>query len=112
MDLRIDDKGKYYTQRITKDMMPAFLRTADQVIVGNIHMRPERRLKDELNEDNSRFLAVTNAHVYDAASEQLLYHSAFLLIAYAHLVMISPLEAHEAIRDVPWQALSQHEQSL
>lgn len=104
MDLRIDDKGKYFTQRVSKDMLPAFIRTAEQVIVGNIHTRPERRLKDELSEDNARFIAVTDARVYDASSEQLLYHSALMLVAYSQIVLLSPLEALEDIRDVPWQA--------
>lgn len=103
IDLRIDEKGKYFTQRVAKDVLPAFIRTADQVIVGNIHARPEHRLKDELNEDKSRFLAITDARVYAAADERLLYHSALLLVAYEHIVMLSPLEAHEHVRDVPWQ---------
>lgn len=106
MDLRIDDKGKYYTQRVTKDMLPAFIRTAEQVIVGNIHTRPDRRLKDELNEDTARFLAVTDARVYDSSNEQLLYHSALMLISYTHIVMISPLDAHEDFRDVPWRPVA------
>ena len=103
MDLRIDDKGKYYTQRVIKDMLPAFIRTAEQVIVGNIYMRPERRLKDELNEDATKFLAITDVRVYDAGTEQLLYHSAIMMISYAHIIMVSPLDAHEAFRDLPWQ---------
>src|SRR3712207_3327818 len=103
MDLRIDEKGKYFTQRISKDTLPAFIRTAEHVVVGHIHTRPDRRLKDELNEDSSRYLPITDAQVYDAASEKLLYHSSFMLIAYHHIVLISPLDALEQIRDVPWQ---------
>lgn len=103
MDMRIDEKGKYYTPRVAKDTLPAFIRTTDQVIVGHVYVRPDRRLKDELSEDSSRFLPVTDAHVYDAATEKLLYHSGFLLIAYQHIVMISPLEALADIRPTPWQ---------
>lgn len=103
MDLRIDDKGKFFTPRVSKDMLPSFIRTASQVVVGNIHVRPERRLKDELNDDSSRYLPVTDAYIYDAATEQMLYHSSFLLLSYQQIVMISPLDALENIRDVPWQ---------
>lgn len=103
MDMRIDEKGKYYTPRVAKDTLPAFVRTADQIIVGHVYVRPEKRLKDELNEDSSRFLPITNAQVFDAASEKLLYHSGFLLIAYSHIVMISPLDALADIRPTPWQ---------
>ncbi|HEU4322988.1 MAG TPA: hypothetical protein VFS21_07530 [Roseiflexaceae bacterium] len=102
MDLRIDDKGKYYTQRVGKDMLPALVRTSNQVIVGYIYTRPERRLKDELNSDESRFLPVTDARVYDATSEALLYQSSFLLVAYHQIVMVSPLDAMEHVRPVPW----------
>lgn len=104
MDMRIDDKGKYFTPRIVKDLLPAFIRTADHVIIGNMYARPEQRLKDELNEDTSRFLAITDARVYAADSEQLLYRSALMMVAYDHIVMLSPLEAHEHVRDVPWYA--------
>ena len=104
MDMRIDEKGKYYTPRVPKDTLPAFIRTHDQVIVGHVYVRPDRRLKDDLNEDASRFLPITDARIYDAATESLLYHSSFLLIAYNHIIMISPLDALADIRPMPWQA--------
>ena len=72
MDMRIDEKGKYFTPRVAKDTLPAFIRTADQIIVGHVYVRPEKRLKDDLNEDASRFLPVTDARVYNAADETLL----------------------------------------
>jgi len=103
LDMRFDEKGKFYTPRVSKDSLPAFVRTADQIIVGHIYVRPEKRLKDDLSEDNSRFLPITDARVYDAGTEKLLYHSSFLLVAYSHIVMISPLEALADVRPVPWQ---------
>jgi hypothetical protein len=103
MDMRIDEKGKFFTPRVAKDTVPALIRTADQVIVGHVYVRPERRLKDDLSDDASRFLPVTDARVYDASDETLLYHTGFLLVAFQHIVMISPLEEMEDIRPVPWQ---------
>lgn len=102
MDLRIDEKNKYYTQRVAKDMLPALVRTDQQVIVGYIYVRPERRLKDELSEDTARFLPITDARVYDAQTETLLYQSTFLLVSYQHIVMVSPLDALDEIRPAPW----------
>src|SRR6476659_9256678 len=75
MDMRIDEKGKYFTPRVAKDTLPAFIRTADQVIVGHVYVRPDKRLKDDLNEDTSRFLPITDARVYESSTEKLLYHS-------------------------------------
>jgi hypothetical protein len=109
MDMRFDEKGKFFTPRVAKDTLTAFVRTADQIIVGHVYVRPDKRLKDDLNEDTSRFLPVTDARVYDAATESLLYHSSFLLIAYNHIIMISPLDALADIRPAPWQALQTEE---
>lgn len=103
LDVRIDEKGKFYTPRVVKDTLNAFIRTTDQVIIGHIHVRPETRLKDDLNDDSSRFLAVTDARIYDATNETLLYHTGLLLVAYAHITMIGPLEAFRDFRPVPWQ---------
>jgi hypothetical protein len=102
LDMRFDDKGKFFTPRVAKDTLPALIRTAEQVIIGHVYVRPDKRLKDDLSEDASRFLPVTDARVYGADDEKLLYHSSFLLVAYQHIVMISPLDAMENIRPVPW----------
>jgi hypothetical protein len=109
LDMRFDEKGKFFTPRVAKDTLSAFNRTADQVIVGHVYVRPDKRLKDELNEDTSRFLPVTDARVYEAGTEKLLYHSSFLLIAYDHIIMISPFDALAEIRPAPWQALETKE---
>ena len=111
LDMRIDEKGKFFTPRVAKDTLTAFIRTADQIIVGHVYVRPDKRLKDDLNDDGSRFLPITDARVYDAASEKLLYHSSFLLIAYAHIVMLSPLDALADVRPTPWQDLEVKEQA-
>lgn len=110
MDMRFDEKGKFYTPRVAKDTLPALIRTGDQVIVGHVYVRPDKRIKDDLSEDTSRFLPVTDARVYDAASEALLYHSAFLLVAYQHIVMLSPLDALTDVRPVPWAAPQRQEE--
>lgn len=103
LDVRFDEKGKFFTPRVAKDTLPALIRTAQQVIVGHIYVRPEKRLKDDLSEDASRFLPVTDARVYRADDETLLYHSSFLLVAYQHIIMISPVSALADVRPVPWQ---------
>ena len=105
MDMRIDEKGKFFTPRVAKDTLPALVRTADQVIVGHVYVRPDKRLKDDLSEDPSRFLPITDARVYNASDETLLYHSSFLLVAYQHIIMISPLDALADIRSTPWQSV-------
>jgi hypothetical protein len=102
MDLRIDDKGKYFTARISKDSFNAFIRTADQLLVGRLHTRPERRLTDELNADQGRFVPITNVRVYDASGRTLLYETEFLLINQQHIITLGPLEALHTVNGAAW----------
>ena len=71
----------------------AAVRTPDQLIVGLLHARPQKRLKDELNGNSDRYVAITAARVYDAAGSRLLYESAVVLIASDHIVSVTPLAA-------------------
>lgn len=105
MNARYDEKGKIFTQRVSKDAVVAAVRTADYFIVGDIHVRPDRRLKDELDTTQSRFLPVTEAEVYDAGGTQLLYRTSFMLVAYDQIIMVAPLEAFTEFGSAPWQHL-------
>ncbi len=91
--VEVTHKGKYFTPRVSKEPVVALIRTHDYLITGSVYTRPEQRLKDELNSDRERFLAVTEAQVYDPSGEQLLFESSFLLIAYDHIVLITPTDA-------------------
>lgn len=114
MDVRIDEKGKFFTPRVAKDAMHALLHTRDANIAGYLYIRPDKRLKDEINEDTSRFLPVTDARVYAAATNELLYHTSFMLVAYEHIISITPLEAIGESQPAPWMDLQravEHEES-
>jgi hypothetical protein len=106
MDVRIDEKGKFFTPRVAKDAMLALIRTADEHIIGYLYVRPDKRLKDEINEDTSRFLPVTDAHVYDAEDDTLVYRTSFLLAAFEHIISITPIEAISDSRPAPWMNLT------
>jgi hypothetical protein len=102
MDLRIDDRGKYFTPRVSKESIAAALRTTEHLIVGQIHVRPDQRLKDELNLSQERFIAITDARVYDSLGANVLFESAFLIVASSHIIFITPLDAVEQDRQLPW----------
>ncbi len=102
MDVRIDDRGKYFTPRVSKESVVSVLRTTEHLIVGHIYVRPDRRLKDDLNEDQARFLAITDALVYDPSGTQLLFSTSLLMVSYAHVILLSPVEAIEDAADAPW----------
>jgi uncharacterized protein DUF6812 len=77
--------------RVPTERIEALIRTSDQqLILGKVHSQPGKRLKDELNSDSARFIAVTDARVYDASGGQLLYEAAFLLLANDHIVTVTP----------------------
>ena len=93
MDLRVDDKGKYFTPRVSKESIGVAVRTTEHLIVGQVHVRPDQRLKDELNNSMDRFVAITEARVYDSNGIRLLFESDFLIVASEHVIFVSPLDA-------------------
>lgn len=88
MNIEYDDKGKFYTDIITKNSVPATIQTVTNRLHGNIHVRQDQRLKDELDIPE-KFLAVTDVTVF-AADGQILYQSRFLAIHRDQIVWVLP----------------------
>jgi hypothetical protein len=91
MTVRVDAKGKTYTDIVRKDEIPALIQTTSNLIHGHIYLRPGLRLKDELNGTAEQFIAVTDAEVYNA-NGQVLVRSEFLTLNKHHVVWIRPDE--------------------
>ena len=81
-----DDKGKIFTKIVTKKPVSVHLQTDQHLIQGNVHIRPDERLKDELNQ-SERFLAVTDATIFDK-SGNLIQRSKFLAVNRQHIVWL------------------------
>jgi uncharacterized protein DUF6812 len=79
--------------RVPTERIEALVRTVDQLIVGRLHAEPGKRLKDEMNHINTRFIAITDARIYDAAGRELLYKTDFLLVANSHIVSVTPRQS-------------------
>jgi hypothetical protein len=88
MAKRIDEKGKYFTDVISKEMVPVILQSTVNRIHGFIYVRSGDRLKDELNR-LEQFLAITNAEVFSINGE-LLYRSSFITLNRDQIVWIIP----------------------
>jgi hypothetical protein len=86
MKIQFDEKGKYYTDIVSKDALPATVQTQTHRIRGNIYVREEERVKDAL-EKSGHYLAVTDATIYDA-QDQALYHCDFLALNQDHIVWV------------------------
>lgn len=88
MNLHVDYKGKYFTDIITKDTLSATIQTLTVRITGEIHVRIQQRLKDELNRDE-QFIAVTDAIVTNTHGD-VVYRSEFLVVNRDHILWLSP----------------------
>ncbi|HWR67229.1 MAG TPA: hypothetical protein VN364_14010 [Bellilinea sp.] len=84
-----DDKGKIYTQVITKSPIKVILQTAFHRIHGYIHVRIGERLKDELD-TAVNFLAVTDAVVFDLTGNTQLFKTNFMAVNRNQIVWVIP----------------------
>jgi hypothetical protein len=93
MVIEFDEKGKYFTEVITKDVILSHIQTQTYHIRGYIHVRKDERLSDEVNEDKG-FIAVTNAEVCNPEGA-ILYNCSFMIVNRAQIVWIMPIENQE-----------------
>ena len=90
MSVRYDDKGKYFTDVITKDRVPSIIHTLVSRIQGNLHVRIDERVKDELNR-SEKFLAITDANIYNLQGQKI-NDAEFMLINRDHIIWVVPDE--------------------
>ena len=93
--LEYDAKGKIFSLRVQKQAVPVTIQTVTHKIRGQFYLRPKSRVKDELEEAEQQFLALTDAEVYgpDGAA---LFHSDFLTVNRDHIVWLLLEEEPEA----------------
>ncbi len=90
-EIRVDLKGKYYTDHVTKRDVPVIAATNHNIIHGVVHLTVDNRLKDELNVAE-RFIAVTAAEVFDLTGKTRLYKSDFIALNKDLVVWVLPRE--------------------
>jgi hypothetical protein len=88
MSIHFDDKGKFFTEIVTKNPVTVMMQTLKHRIHGQIFVRPGERLKDELDQ-SSQFVAVTNAVVYGESGEEL-SHADFMVVNIDQIVWLIP----------------------
>ncbi len=89
MSLEFNEKGKYFTDIISKSAVPAIIQTVSHRIEGSVHVRIDGRVKDELD-THEPFLAVTNARVFNPADNSVLYETNFMSISRSQIVWVIP----------------------
>lgn len=87
---QFDDKGKIFTQVISKKPVKVIIQMGVQTIRGTIHVRPTERVIDEINHAQG-FMAVTDATISEA-TRGVLYETSFLTLNVDHITWIIPAE--------------------
>jgi hypothetical protein len=93
MTVEYDEKGKYYTDVISKDTILSHIQTQTHQIRGFVHVRKGDRLSDEIN-SASVFLAVTNAEICNLQGK-IQYTCKFLAVNRGHIVWLMPIDEHQ-----------------
>ncbi len=88
---RIDSKGKYYTKIVSTKRLKVVIRlTTGETVTGHIHVRPEKRLSDELNSDQP-YISVTGAVL--TRDSEILYETAFISLNRQAIMWVLPQQA-------------------
>ncbi|NPV84764.1 MAG: hypothetical protein HPY45_01975 [Anaerolineae bacterium] len=90
MHPQFEEKRKIFTNVITKKPIAVRIQTLSHLILGTVHIRPDNRLKDEINQPET-FLAVTDATIINDSGEETC-HCKFLAVNRAHIIWLSPEE--------------------
>lgn len=91
-----EEKGKVFTNVITKLPVEVLIQTGTHLIRGNVHVRPDERIKDEIDRDEPT-LAITNATLYTIAGE-VQYRVKFMALNRQQIIWIIPIEELEESR--------------
>ena len=90
MSIEYDEKGKIFTDIVSKIAIHATVQTTTHLLQGYIHVRRDQRIKDELDRDKD-FLALTDVRVL-GSNGQSLFQAPFIAVRRAHIVWVMPEE--------------------
>lgn len=88
MTIEYDEKGKIFTDIVSKIAVYATVQTTMHLLRGRIHIRRDQRIKDELDQ-NENFIAMTDVNVLDAQG-QTLFQAPFLAVHRSHIIWVIP----------------------
>lgn len=88
MTFEYDEKGKIFTDIVSKISVPATIQTTTHLMHGHVHVRRDQRIKDELDASES-FLALTDVSVL-GPDGQTLFQTQFLAVQRSHIIWVMP----------------------
>lgn len=92
---QFDEKGKIFTDVISKRPVKVTIQTIHHRITGDVYIKPGQRLKDGLNKSEP-MIAVTDAHIFDQDNQEI-YQSNFLLVNQSNIIWLFPDEEENDI---------------
>jgi hypothetical protein len=87
-----DEKGKVFTDIVTKVPIQATIQTTTHMMRGHLHVRREQRIKDELDH-TEKFLAFTDVSIL-GPDGQALFQAPFVAVQRAQIVWVMPEETN------------------
>lgn len=88
MTIEYDEKGKFFTDVVTKVAISATIQTTTHLMRAHIHVRRDQRIIDELDLNES-FLALTDVSVI-GSDGQTLFQAPFLAVRRSHIIWVLP----------------------
>jgi hypothetical protein len=88
MTIEYDEKGKIFTDVVSKIASYATIQTTMHMLRGYIHVRRDQRIIDELDLDEN-FIAITDVSVF-GADGQTLFQAPFLAVRRSHIIWVIP----------------------
>ena len=88
MTIEYDEKGKIFTEIISKVPIQATIQTTTHLMRGRLHVRRDQRIKDELDASEN-FIALTDVSVL-SPDGQPLFQAPFMAVRRSHIVWVIP----------------------
>ena len=88
MTIEYDEKGKIFTEVISKIPIQATVQTTTHLLRGQLHVRRNQRIKDELDA-NENFIALTDVSVL-GPDGQTLFQAPFMAVRRSHIIWVIP----------------------
>ncbi len=88
MTIEYDEKGKIFTEIVSKVPILATIQTTTHLMHGRLHVRRDQRIKDELDMDE-QFLALTDVSIF-GPDGQTLFQAPFLAVRRSHIIWVLP----------------------
>ncbi len=97
MGLRYDEKGKFFTEFISKTEIPVIIQTEKNIIRGFVYVRKGERLSDELN-STGYFIPVADVTIFDSNGVEK-YKSEFITVHRDHIIWLMPENEEKESRE-------------